>query len=119
VRPRAALTLAAAVLAAGIGASACSSSGGSDSLGHQACVDVSRSIATYNSAAHQTPADAATTRTKALNELRSAVRPAALASASDTDWQALTATLSESERVPEDQLISALQAQCAATLSSG
>jgi hypothetical protein len=119
VRPIRALALVAAVLAGGIAMSACSSGGGSDALGHQACVDVSHSIATYEQAAHETAAAAAATRNRALNQLRNAVRPAALASSSDTDWQALTATLSESERVPENQLISALQAQCAATLSPG
>ena len=37
--------------------------------------------------------------------------------AGDGSWQALEATLSESSRVPEKELVQALTAQCAQTLS--
>ena len=87
-----------------------------DSLGHEACGDVNRSLALY--ARSQTATDAASTsseRNRALNLLRTALRPAALAASSDGDWQALMATLSESNRVPETKLIPALKAQCASS----
>ena len=44
---------------------------------------------------------------------RSALQPAAIAARDDAKWQALMATISESSRVPESVLVSALQQQCA------
>ena len=86
-------------------------------FGHQACVDVAKSIKTYDQSKDAPSATlAAQDRSSALAELRTALRPAALAGSSDGKWQALMATLSESSRVPEGLLTSALQAQCAATL---
>ena len=119
MRPRrlVGVVLAALVaLGAGVGLSACGSSGAA-ALGHTACVDVARSITEYEKAGHEQGARASALRAKALGELRNALQPAALASASDTAWQALTATLSETSRVAESALVSALQAQCAATLA--
>jgi len=104
------------MLSAGVLAS-CSSDGQSNALGHEACVDVARSIKSYDAAQHEIhPAVAATDRSHAQVELRAALRPAALAGSSDGNWQALMATLSESSRVPENLLIPALNAQCAATI---
>ncbi|MCU1491644.1 MAG: hypothetical protein JWM85_3049 [Acidimicrobiaceae bacterium] len=107
--------LAGALLAAGLGGSvlaACSS--GAGALGQQACKDVHRSLTLYRAAerAGQTPA-ADAERLQALTWLRKALRPAALAGSQDGSWQALQTTLSESSRVPESELVTALTAQCA------
>lgn len=101
---------------------ALSSCGGSDSnaLGHKACVEVSSSLRTFAAAKTAArPAAATADRSRALSELRNALQPAALAGSSDGQWQALEATLSESSRVPESDLVTALSAQCAQTLSGG
>lgn len=92
----------------------CGSGAGGSSLAQQACAHVSRSIVLYGEAAHEQGAAAADKRQAALVELRKALRPAALAGSAGGQYQALQATLSESSRVPEAQLISALTAQCAA-----
>jgi hypothetical protein len=108
--------LAALALAGGVALAACSS--GSSSLARQACTDVSRSVQLFNEAEHQTGA----ARTRLLNqanvELRTAVPDAGLAAGTDTDYQALAATLSESDRVPEGDLVQALIAQCQAVDST-
>ena len=109
---------ALALFAAATSLSACSSGSSSGALEHKACVEVRHSIALFTSAAHETGARASATRTAALTILRTALTPAALASADDADYQALSATLSESSRVPEGQLLVALRAQCAAVLTS-
>ena len=98
-------------------ATACSGNGAA-ALGHSSCLDVARALNLYREA--QRSADPAVQRrdeTASLVDLREALRPAALAAGEDTDWQALEATLSETSRVPEADLIEALQSQCAATLS--
>lgn len=86
---------------------------GSSALAQQACVEVQRSLNTYAASlrAHD-PATASRERSRALAELRAALRPAALASTSGGQWQALAATLSESNRVPESNLVTALSDQC-------
>ena len=96
----------AVALLAGCGQSA-------GALGHEACVDVHKSLALYSRSEHTTDrALVASERTRAVNLLRLALGPAALAGGSSGDWQALMATLSESNRVPEAKLIPALKAQC-------
>jgi len=52
-------------------------------------------------------------RTEALDQIRAALPLAAVAAGEDTTWQALEATLSESNRVPLRYLLPALSAQCA------
>jgi hypothetical protein len=107
----AALVSSTAVLASACGASA-------SSLGHEACVDVGRSLSLYAQSTKTGDATAAAKdRQRALSLLRAALQPAAIAGSSDGDWQALMTTLSESNRVPESKLVSALSAQCAQTLS--
>jgi len=92
--------------------------GSSSALGHTACVDVSRSLRAYSAAGRaRTAVAAAADRARALSQLRDALQPAALAAGSDGQWQALEATLSESSRVAESELVTALSAQCAQTLS--
>ena len=91
---------------------ACSS--GSSSLGHEACVHVQRSLAEFAAASRTVSRSvAAADRAKALGQLRAALQPAALAASGDGQWQALEATLSETNRVPESELVPALTAQCA------
>ena len=110
-----ALVLATAGLAAGLGACG---GGNSAALGHEACVDVAASLRYYGDASHAaSPARARADRARALEDLDNALQPAALAASSDGSWQALEATLSESSRVNEGLLTTALDAQCAQTLS--
>lgn len=113
---------AAAIAALGGAGPLClASCGGSDAgaLGHRACVEVATSLRLFTAAQRATPSVAARDRTSALSDLRDALQPAALAAGTDGQWQALEATLSESSRVPESDLVTALSAQCAATLQVG
>ena len=101
---------------------ALTSCGGSQAaaLAHTACVEVAASIHEYASSTRATtPGVARRERALALEELRRALQPAALAGSAGGQWEALTATLSESSRVPESDLVTALSAQCAATLAQG
>lgn len=112
--------LGAPLIAAAIAASllaACSSSPDAAAYGRQACRDVARSLALYQRSETEPPATAAALQARALTELRTAVQPASLANATSGVWQPLMATLSESSRVPEANLVNALRAQCAADLS--
>ena len=108
--------VAAPALFSGLALGACGSPA-SDSLGHQACVQVSRSLKTYARSQQTSGAERAKLVSQANVELREALPQAGLAASSDTDWQALAATLSESSRVAEGNLVTALTAQCAETLS--
>lgn len=117
-KPRRGGRLASALATAAIlggGLSACGSGGAS--LAQRACADVNRSIALYRTSKAEPPGKAARTKQRALVELRHALRPAALAGSAGGEYQALKTTLSESSRVPEGKLISALTAQCAAATS--
>jgi hypothetical protein len=106
----AAVVTTGATLTSGCGASA-------SALGHEACVDVGKSIAVYSRSTHTADASLAEDdRARALSLLRKALQPAAIAGSSDGDWQALMTTLSESNRVPEGKLVPALSAQCAHSL---
>ncbi len=110
--------LAALLAASGTVLAACGQD--SNALGHKACVEVSRSLRLFHqSQSDPDPSKAASQRNQALIDLRLALPSAALAGASDGQWEALMATLSESSRVPEADLVTALSAQCAQTLSSG
>lgn len=100
------------VLAAGSLVSACGSS--TSATGAAACKDVTRSLALYHRSEQQSGATAAHTRADALTALRHALRKAALIGSAGGSWQALAATLQESNRVPESDLVHALSAQCAA-----
>lgn len=95
---------------------ACSSSPDATAYGRQACNEVARSIALFQQSQSEPPAMAATTQARALAELRRALQPASLANATSGVWQPLMATLSESNRVPEANLINALRQQCSADL---
>ncbi|MGA8296650.1 MAG: hypothetical protein WB770_06380 [Acidimicrobiales bacterium] len=107
----AALVSSLATIASACGASA-------STLGHEACLDVRRSLSLYARSTKTTDqALAASERARAESLLRKALQPAAIAGSNDGDWQALMTTLSESNRVPESKLVSALSAQCAQSLS--
>lgn len=110
-RPRRLLLLGAIALGGGA-LSACGSSG-ANALGAKACGSVNASLRDYAAAGRATGAARAGLLAKAQRELRDALPNAALAATEDgTDWQALAATLSETNRVSEGDLIQALNAQC-------
>jgi hypothetical protein len=106
------------LMVAGLLLPSCANSNGL-ALARQACKEVSHSISLYEaSTATKNPEQAAALRARALRELRLAVQPAAIAAGEAPEWSALGATLSESNRVPEANLIHALKAQCAVAESS-
>ena len=63
----------------------------------------------------QIPSVAAHDRSEAQTQLQNASPLATVAAGQAPQWQALMATLAESSRLPESDLVRALQAQCAAT----
>ncbi|HVC24287.1 MAG TPA: hypothetical protein VND23_00890 [Acidimicrobiales bacterium] len=115
-RPRRVASVAATAICAGVLAAGCS--GGSGTLGRHACAEVATSLRQFDAAQRSRDAHAASAlRASALTALRRALPLAALAASSDGQWQALEATLSESSRVPESELVSALVAQCTGSVS--
>ena len=97
---------------------ACGGSSG-DALAHEACLDVQHSLTLYNESTHATSAAARTAlAAKAQSALRKAMQPAALAGGGGGQWEALAITVSESSRVTESLLVTALSAQCASSLQS-
>ncbi|MGC8481474.1 MAG: hypothetical protein ACP5PJ_07980 [Acidimicrobiales bacterium] len=92
----------------------------SSSYASQACHDVLsglRALHEYQTASSPSAAQAALARS--VHDLRNALPLAALAAGTNGEYQALQATLSESNRVPVSHLQSALSAQCKAILSGG
>ena len=116
-RGGATVALAACVVAGAV-ATACSR-GDALTLARQACDHVHRSIALYARSTTDPPASRAADAAAAVAQLRAALPLAATAAGEDSQWQALVTTLSESSRVPESDLVPALQAQCADTATSG
>jgi outer membrane murein-binding lipoprotein Lpp len=112
------LTLVAAV-ALGTGLAGCANDQAL-TLAREACSHVDRSLTIYRSV-EQTPgsARAASEQAQAVAQLRSALPIAATAAGEAPQWQALMTTLSESTRVPESDLVDALEDQCAATSTNG
>jgi hypothetical protein len=88
-------------------------------LANQACAHVERGLAAERRAASVSRARAAHLEAEALDEVRAALPLASIAAGEDTTWQALDATLSESNRVPLSYLIPALTAQCASADGDG
>jgi hypothetical protein len=75
---------------------------------------VGKSVALYKQAEQApTQTTANTLAERAYVQLRDALPLAAKAAAADGQWQALMTTLSESNRVGEQYLITSLQDQCA------
>lgn len=88
-------------------------------LVHQACTHVDRSLSLYQrSTTDAVPATAQADSAAALAQLRLALPLAATAAGENPEWQAFMTTLSESSRVPESDLVSALGQQCAAVDSA-
>jgi hypothetical protein len=77
---------------------------------------VSKSVALFKQAEKApTQSQANTLAEQAYVQLRDALPLAAKAAAADGQWQALMTTLSETNRVGEQYLITSLQDQCAVT----
>ncbi len=105
--------VAALIVWVGASLSACGNSG--TTLARQACTHINRSIALLKESDHPSGrSEAARLRQQAYNELRAALPIAAEAAYHDGQWQALMTTVSESNRVQETTLVSALKAQCSA-----
>lgn len=119
-RPRAARASVAvctvAVVACGL--SGCASHDGAD-LARQACGHVERSLTLYQASLHATnPAVSTAQQSEAITQLRDALPIATIAAGQAGQYQALMATLAESDDLPESLLVHALSAQCAAADST-
>jgi hypothetical protein len=102
---------AAGALAGTLGG--CAQSNGT-ALAQQACRYVSRSLVLYSASLDSSePQVAAAKRSEALVQLNDAIPDAATAAGEDGEYQALMATLAESDHLPESLLVHALSAQCA------
>ena len=88
-------------------------------LARLACGHVELALAAEREAALAGAPQAAHLRAVALDQVRSALPLAALAAGQNTTWQALEATLSESNRVPLHYLSRALTAQCSSSSGVG
>lgn len=117
-RPGRIVAALAACLVAGAGLTACSH-GDALSLARQACGHVQRSIALYERSTTAGPTAGQADTAAALAQLRAALPLAATAAGEDAQWQALVTTLAESSRVPEADLVPALEAQCADAATNG
>jgi hypothetical protein len=102
---------AVAMLVAGSALTACAASSGD--LARSSCAHVNASIDLYERAQHSNdPAAAKALTAKAYIELLTAIPIAAQAAYHDIQWESLSATLSEANRVPESELLPSLRAQC-------
>ncbi len=115
---RASVAVCTVVVVAG-GLAGCANHDGTD-LARQACRHVRSSLALYQSSLHApSPAVATAQQSQAVAQLRDALPLAATAAGEAGQFQALMATLAESDDLPESLLVHALSAQCAAADSSG
>ena len=114
------LALAAVVTGAvGWGLAGCANSAALG-LVHQACHRVDASVALYQRALTQPDAAvAARDKERAEALLQDAVPLATQAAGEAPQWQALMATVGETSRLPESDLVPALQAQCSPSLMGG
>ncbi|MHB1517496.1 MAG: hypothetical protein ACYCVN_10650 [Acidimicrobiales bacterium] len=102
----------------GLGLSACG--GGGTALAQQACAHITRSISLLHRSEHASDQSQANRLSQgAYDQLRAALPLAAQAAYHDGQWQALMTTISESNRVPESTLVTALSAQCQQADQSG
>ncbi|MHB1712693.1 MAG: hypothetical protein ACYCV7_15060, partial [Acidimicrobiales bacterium] len=100
------------ILGCGFALTACSRSGGT--LARSACVHIDRSLHLYKEASVAPDrAQAHALGQQAYIELRDALPIAAAAAGQNAQWQALMTTVSESNQLPESDLVKALTAQCA------
>ncbi len=119
--PRAGRASVAACTAAVVACSlaGCASHDGAD-LARQACRHVERSITLYQASLHApSPAVANNEQAQAVAQLRDALPVAATAAGEAGQYQALMATLAESDHLPESLLVHSLGEQCAAADSNG
>ena len=118
-RPVRASMAACTVAVVACGLSGCASHNGTD-LARQACQHVERSLTLYQASLHAAdPAEAAAKQSQAVAQLRAALPMAATAAGEAGQYQALMATLAQSDYLPESLLVHALGAQCAAADSNG
>ena len=116
---RLSLSALALTAALGLGLTACAN-GDAHALVVQACRHVTLSLSLYRRAQSQTDAAMAERqRNDAEFQLQLAAPLAAVAAGQAPQWQALMATLSETSRLPESDLVPALTAQCAAAQNGG
>lgn len=108
-----------AAVAAGVTLTACSG-GAALGLATQTCAYVQKSLVLYRESLTQpgTP-QAAEEQAQATAQLQDAAPLAAEAAGESPQWQALMATVGESTRLPEADLVQALEAQCAVVSSHG
>jgi len=121
VLPRAGRASVAACTAAVVACSlaGCAGRDGTD-LARQACQHVERSLTLYQASLRAAdPAVAAAKQSQAVAQLRDALPMAATAAGEAGQYQALMATLAESDHLPESLLVHSLGAQCAAADSNG
>ncbi|MHB8191479.1 MAG: hypothetical protein ACYDHP_13905 [Ferrimicrobium sp.] len=88
---------------------------GSSTNASNACRLVTRSITIFMAAEHGASTTRKSADSRALMLLREALPLANVAAGSNSAFQPLAATLSETNRVGEQHLLAALQAQCATT----
>ena len=94
-------------------------SNGTD-LARQACQHVERSLTLYQASLHAaSPRGATSKQAQAVAQLRDALPMAATVAGEAGQYQALMATLAQSDHLPESLLVHALGAQCAAADSNG
>jgi len=106
-------------LGLGVGLAGCAD-GAALGLVRQACHDVKLSLALYAASERETNAKvAAEDRTRAVSDLQTASPLAAEAAGEAPQWQALMATLAENSRLPESDLVPALQQQCVVAQTGG
>lgn len=118
-RGRAALLALAATAVLSVVASGCGNGNG-DTLAKEACEYVGTSISSYEaSLTAKSKSESTHLSDEAYDELQLATQPAALAAGDNGQWQALATTISESSRVPEGALVSALTLQCQVANSKG
>jgi hypothetical protein len=103
----------------GAGLTGCASSAALG-LVQQACHHVQISLALYR-ASQRAPSSAVANQelNEAESQLQTASPLASEAAGEAPQWQALMATLAENSRLPESDLVSALQDQCAVAQNGG
>jgi len=118
VRPRLVASFVGLALLCGTALTACAHQDAS-ALADQACSKVERGLAAERQAESAGPLQGSRLKVEALGYIRAALPLAAVAAGEDMTWQALDATLSESNRVPLRYLLPALAAQCASVSRAG
>jgi hypothetical protein len=98
--------------------SACAGQDGAD-LARQACRHVELSLTLYHASLHAPSAAVASAQqSRAMDQLRDALPIASTAAGEAGQYQALMATLAESDHLPMSFLVHALGEQCAAAQST-